>query len=103
MERAKEVKLPNPKRYPKFLNIKDERYQVLIVKHIPKESKTLNGLCDGDVKKIWIRKGQSPFGLFRTYIHEVLHALEFEYHIRIRHETIYELEVAIAALMQDNF
>ncbi len=97
------MKLPSAKKYPKFLNVKDERYQVLMVDKIPGEAATLSGLCDGDVKKIWIRKNQSPAGLFRTYVHEVLHALEFEWHIRIRHETIYQLEIAIAALMEDNF
>ncbi len=97
------MKLPTPKKYPKFINVKDERYEIRMVTRIPKEAKTLSGLCDGDVKIIWIRKGQAPAGLFRTFVHELLHALEFEWKIKISHKMVYQLEVAIATLMLENF
>ncbi len=45
----------------------------------------------------------SPYGLLRTFVHECLHALEFEYNIQIRHKTVYELEEAICAFLIDNF
>jgi hypothetical protein len=97
------MKLPSAKKYPKTLNVKDETYEIRMVARIPGETKGLSGLCDGDRRIIWIRKNQSPVGLFRTFTHEVLHALEFEWKIPIRHKMVYQLELALSALMTDNF
>lgn len=97
------MRLPAFKKYPKKIYVKDEVYKVRMVKRIPGEVKTVNALCDGDKRVIWIRRSQSPSGLLRAFIHEALHALEFEYEIDIKHKTIHELEAAIAALMEDNF
>lgn len=96
------MKLPNAKDYPKFINVNDEKYQIRLVKRIPKSPKSDCGMCDDGDKIIWIRKNQSPMGLFRTFIHELLHAVEAEHSIKIKHEQIYALEVALASLIADN-
>lgn len=97
------MKLISAKDYPKFIYVNDEKYEVRLVKRVPGGPNTDCGLCDSEIKVIWIRKTQSPAGLFHTFVHEVLHALEAEYSIDIKHRTIYELEVAIASFVTDNF
>jgi len=73
-----------------------------MVKRIPREDRGTCGLCDDGAKIIWIRSDQSPKGLFKTLIHELLHAVEAEYGLRIKHEMIYSLETALADLILDN-
>lgn len=96
--------LPKPNKYPKKLNINDEVYTIKMVKRIPHKeaAPSDNGLCDFNTRTIYIRSTQSPKGIFRTFIHEVLHALHNEWEFKLHHKTVYELEVAIAAFMMDN-
>ena len=97
------MKLPRAKDYPKTINVKDEVYQVRLVARIPGEDRTVEGMCDDGAKIIWIRKDQSPRGLMRTFIHELAHALDGEYSIRLRHAQVYRLEEALEAFLTDNF
>lgn len=96
------MRLPAANCYPKFINVNDERYEIRMVKRIPGEKRADCGLCDDGRKIIWIRKTQSPMGLFRTFLHEILHAIECEHSIRIKHEQVYALELAFSALIVDN-
>jgi hypothetical protein len=96
------MKLPKSSDYPKFINVNDEKYSVRLVKRIPGEDKSCCGQCDDGRKIIWIRSSQSPLGLFRTLIHELLHAVEAEHSIKLKHSLVYDLEVALTALVMDN-
>jgi len=89
--------------YPKAVSIRDEVYQIRMVKRIPGETKDTFGICDDDKKIIWIRRNQSSRGLLRTFIHELLHAVEAEWSVKLRHKKINVLEVALEALLMDNF
>lgn len=84
------------------LHIGDSVYRVQFVSRVPKESKRTLGLCDGKKKIIYIRKGQTPRGMRRTLIHELLHCFEFEYDVPIKHKAIHILELAIEAFLVDN-
>lgn len=95
--------LPKVGEYPKFLEVRDEKYSIRIVNKIPGEDKNTFGLCDDDSKIIWLRKNQSRRGMFRTLIHELLHAVECEYSIKLKHKKINVLELALEALITDNF
>lgn len=96
------MKLPLSAKYPKTLEIKDEIYQIRIVKKIPNEDSRTMGLCDDGKKIIWIKSRQSKRGMFRTFIHELLHAIECEYSIKLKHKRIDILELALEALITDN-
>ena len=96
------MKLPSAKNYPKFINVNDEKYELRMVTRIPGSDKGDLGMCDDGRKIIWIRKNQSQMGIFRTFIHEILHACECEHSIKIKHEQIYALELALSALIVDN-
>jgi Zn-dependent peptidase ImmA (M78 family) len=95
--------LPIAKDYPSHFNVKDEVYEIRMVSRIPGENKTVEGMCDDGAKIIWIRKNQSPRGLLRTLVHELFHALDGEYNLRLRHEQVWKLETAVEAFLTDNF
>ncbi len=95
--------LPKPGKYPKTVNVKDEIYRIRVVKRIPKCDASVFGLCDDGDKIIWIRRQQSPRGMFRTFIHELLHAVESEYKLNLNHKRINVLELALEALITDNY
>lgn len=90
--------MKTPKRYPKTLKIKNTEYTVKLVKNISRAS----GLCDSADGLILISRRQSADNMFRSLIHECLHALEMEYGIKMSHENIYKLERAIFRFIKDN-
>ena len=53
---------------------------------------TVMGMCHPDLKQIHIKNGMSKAATLKTFIHELLHAIEFAYEIKIEHKTIYSLE-----------
>lgn len=96
------MKVYTADRYPKYLYVADERYQIKLVSKIPGESNNCMGLCDDGEKIIWIKKTLSPMGLFRTLMHEALHAIECEYDLKLKHKQVWALERALTALLVDN-
>lgn len=96
------MRLPRIKDYPKSILVRDEEYRISFVKVIKGDPTTLGQCCSSECK-IWIKKGQGPAETLKTFVHEVLHALEFEYKIKIKHRSVYRLEVAIFELLLANF
>ena len=99
------MSLPKASQYPKKICINDEVYTIRLVKRIPHKDAAPrdNGLCDYNTRTIYIRSTQSSRGIFRTFIHEVLHAIHGEWGFKLNHKTVYELEIALDALLVDNF
>lgn len=60
------------------------------------------GLTDPSDKVIYIRMGQTAKGRLETFVHELLHAVEYEYEIEIPHALIYKLEGPLVRLILDN-
>lgn len=60
------------------------------------------GECRGDVKQIAILKNQSDKQTFQTFLHEVLHAIEFEHGISLPHKSIHVLDAAIYKILKLN-
>ena len=93
--------------YPPFLRVKDEDYAIKFVKTVERKQKAGDeetlGLCDFDEKIIYVKEDQEPDMIFGTVIHELGHAMEHEYKIRISHKAIYQLDEAITQLFKDNF
>lgn len=92
------MRVPTAKQYPKKLSYGSETYKVRFVKKLNNVGET-----DGIEKEIRIRADMSDTETLRTFIHEVLHLLEFEHPIKIKHKTVYKLEVAIFNFLLDNF
>lgn len=96
------MKFPLEKDYPKQLHIRDATYKVRFVKKISGESSTF-GECCPVKQEIKIKKGLTLTETFNTFIHETLHAIEFEYDIDIPHSHVYVLEKALSDLLVTNF
>lgn len=56
---------------------KDVTYEVLYNDEFLNNNNQL-GECRYDTKQILIKNGQSPTELFKTFLHEVFHAISFE-------------------------
>lgn len=95
------MKLLTKSQYPTSLKVKDEEYRVAFVADIAGDNTV--GQCDPGNRVIHIENGQSREEMLKTFIHETLHALEFEYDIKISHKAIYKLEIAIFNFIRDNF
>lgn len=85
--------------YPKKVWIKNECYRVVFSKSIKHYGET-----DALSKTIRIRFGMSPRETMRTFIHECLHAMDFENpKLKLKHKQVYALEEAIYEFLYDNF
>ncbi len=66
-----------------------------------KESTTL-GECRPAQRQIALKSGQSERSTFKTFIHELSHAMCIERGIEISHNAIYDLENAVFYLLFHN-
>lgn len=61
------------------------------------------GESDPEKRIIKIRKGMTTKETWATLIHEVLHAVDAEYDIKLKHKKIYALDRAFSEFIVDNF
>jgi len=61
------------------------------------------GLCDYNDKKISIRHDLSAKNLLKTFIHELLHALSDEHHVKLTESQVLRLEQAIYLFLRKNY
>lgn len=94
------MKIPNPRRYPKFITLGKSEWEIKFVKKL---GRNLVGLCEPNEKIIYIKTKQSKKEILSTLIHELLHAMEFEHEIPIKHKMVYRLERAILDMLLKNF
>jgi hypothetical protein len=60
------------------------------------------GECRFEYKQICLKKNQSDSEILKTLIHEMFHAMEFEYKIQLPHKAIYGLEDAVYKILKLN-
>ena len=86
------MKLPRIKNYPKSVRVKDEDYAVKMFKcKLDKEKTITLGDCNSTDKVIRIYTKQSATMILRTLIHELTHAMDDEYQIKLTHKQVYIL------------
>jgi len=95
------MKAPSIKDYPKKVCIGPARvpYKVRFV-DVPR-SKFL-GQCSFKRQTIKLNKNQNREALFMTYLHELLHAMEFESGNRVPHKIIYRFESQLYFFIMNN-
>ena len=102
---------PGMRDYPKFLKVRGEDWEIKFFKSRvddwdkEKEKEELEdtlGLCDATNKIIYIKMGQSREDIFKTFVHELLHAVEEEYCITIPHRIVYKMEDVARDLLAQN-
>lgn len=94
----KTIKLPFQKSYPKKIHFGEEIYTVSFKKGLK-----CFGQTDPSKKLITIKLGLSPRQTLATFIHELLHMIEFDHPLKMSHAMVYELEKAITEILLDNF
>lgn len=100
------MKSPKLSSYPKELEIGGETYRIRFIpyqKRPEKDGKRFYGYCDNDLRTIEIMRGQGREESFKTLIHEILHAMEFEYEFDIPHRLVARLEEPLFRFLIDNF
>lgn len=90
--------LPRQSAYPKKIYFADECYRVKFKKNFD-----CYGETDSGKRTITIKYGMGKRAIFSTFIHELLHLIEFEAPMKMKHKNIYKLEEAIVELLLDNF
>jgi len=92
------MKLPS---IPSRIKIKNRVVYEIVWVDSFKDTNVL-GECRFDVRQIALKNGQSERETFKTFVHEVIHAMEVERGIKIPHKAIYQLEDAIFYLLFHN-
>lgn len=87
--------------YPKHLFINGSFWRVRFLRVIDKQP-FLDGLACEERQTLFIRSTLSDHEKLRTFLHEILHALEMEYGIEMPHDLIYQLEGPLADLLSHN-
>lgn len=77
-------------------------YEVVFTNEFLNDNSQL-GECRYDTRQILIKNGQSPSEAFKTYIHEVLHAISFEVSgLKLTENQVSKLEHAIFRFLKLN-
>jgi hypothetical protein len=77
-------------------------YEIVWCEDFLNDKKQL-GECWFEGKQIKINKNQSPTETFKTFIHEALHAIQFEYpELKLTHSQIYKLEEILFRILKLN-
>jgi hypothetical protein len=95
------------KDYPRQLLIGESIWTVRFVRRIeheqPDAKKVTVGLCCAESQTVYIRQGIRPALRLETFIHEVTHAMEFEYGFKLNHDDIHLLDEPWAKFLIQNF
>ena len=85
-------------RIPKKVRITSKvSYEIVYIEEF--EDKTTVGECRGEKNQIVLKIGQSKTDMFKTFLHEILHAIEYEYNVSLPHVAIYKMEDAIERIL----
>lgn len=100
--KSKEPKYPvgGTGQYPNTMLVGDSVWEIKLVKDI--QQSDAYGACDPQTKTIYIEMAQTRKEMMSTLIHELIHAIEIEYGLTIRHKLVNNLEVAITNLLIEN-
>lgn len=98
MKKHAVFRLPTQAQYPKKIYFSNEVYTIKFVKKLD-----CYGETDASKKTITIKDGLAPRALLCTVLHELLHVVEFEFPLKIKHKDVYDLEKALSELLIDNF
>jgi Zn-dependent peptidase ImmA (M78 family) len=95
------------KEFPREIQVKEGIwYKIRFIRGLNTRGfngKTYEGLCWGaPSREIWISTGQSPKLRLHTYFHELGHAIEFEYGIKVKHKDIDVIGEAMGYIVSMN-
>lgn len=84
--------------FPKVIQVKDALYEVKWFSKgdEPDQEHDTIGYCDGIDHVLYVRTRLKPRVRLETFVHEWLHAVEYEYGLEIPHALVYALEKPLA-------
>lgn len=94
---------PSRAHYPKEVTIRGNEWAVRFCKFVPGGHKSWIGYCDKHERTIWIVRRLGPKRTMRVFVHEVAHAFEAEYGLKIPHKLIQKLEWPVVNYLLENF
>lgn len=99
------MKLPKVRQYPKTINIRGEIWHIKFVRKVDPQDETV-GECDPGDRIIKIKLRQSSEDTLKTFIHEVIHAIEAEWDFDLPHspknDIVDKLENGLYAFILSN-
>lgn len=96
--RAKDL----PKLIPSSIRItKDVSYEIVYVEEFPAPYYQY-GECRFDSKQIVLNKNQAPSELYKTYLHELIHAVDMENESGLTEKQVRKLEEGIYKVLKLN-
>ncbi len=86
---------------PTHIYVRKRRWEVEILEgeYIMYEGRRCRGTACPETRTIELCSKMGRRKMLSTFIHEVLHAIEFEYQIKIPHRLIYALEGPLARVV----
>lgn len=84
-----------PDLFPTKLPIGKSEWKIIYSDFHPDQNLDDLGMCFSD-KVIWVSTKQCDVSKFATLLHEIMHAIDFEYGIKIPHRVIEELDAPLA-------
>lgn len=93
---------PKESDYPHRVRIGKVWYNIVWAKVIEGDTEAA-GLCDGNAKQITLVQGLTRKELLRVFVHELIHALEFEHLIPIPHNLVKQIDEPLAMALVANF
>lgn len=85
---------------PRQFKLNGNTWRIRFVRVIepPREDRETLGLCDPNIKTIFIRQRQTVKDRKNVIFHELIHAAEFEFNIKISHPDVYKLADAFTEI-----
>lgn len=66
------------------------------------DSKETLGYCEDESQIIYMKDGQDMDETFKTMIHELVHAMDHTYGMKLKHSQVRKLELALADFLTNN-
>jgi len=107
------MNVPGPQSYPRIWYVNDDVWHLKFSRNLSYSIHQLDGLCDPSETTIYIRQRQSKMDTLQTFLHEIMHAIEFSYDFDIgskknyterdMHNYIHAMERYLAEFLVDNW
>ena len=91
-----------PLKIPPKVRVKARVFYNVVWQEIIDDKPDCLGLCDPNARTITIKLGQSDTETVKTFIHELIHAIEAEYETPIPHKITYTLEEGVFKVLKLN-
>jgi hypothetical protein len=87
---------------PSRVRIKSKVFYNIVWQETIADDAECLGLCDPGTRTIFLKLNQAESEVIKTFIHEMIHALEAEYQTPIPHRIVYTLEEGIFRVLKLN-